>query len=78
MKRKLIIMAAIITAATQVVLGKSVYPREFKVFFSDRIASENAQSLRYEDDVLVLDEKTSVKAQKMLINEKNILDLWEH
>ena len=68
-------MAVIITVASQIVSGKSLYPQEFKVFFSDRIATENAQSLRYEDDVLVLDEKTSVKAQKMRINEKNILDL---
>lgn len=75
MKRKYFFMAVIITVASQIVSGKSLYPQEFKVFFSDRIATENAQSLRYEDDVLVLDEKISVKAQKMRINEKNILDL---
>ena len=75
MNRKLFVMAAIITAATQVVLGKPLYPQEFKVFFSDRLTTENAASLRYEDEVIVLDEKSSVTAQKMRINEKSILDL---
>lgn len=68
---------AVLTAgiiASQLVAGENLYPQEFKVFFSDRITTENAASLRFEDKVLVLDENTQVAAQTVKID-GNILDL---
>ncbi len=68
---------AILTAgiiATQLSASEKLYPQEFKVFFSDKITTENAASLRFEDDVLILDKKTQISAQPVKIT-GNILDL---
>ncbi|MBE6402722.1 MAG: metallophosphoesterase family protein [Lentisphaerae bacterium] len=72
-KKTLAVLTAGIIAA-QLTGAEKIYPQEFKVFLSDKITTENAASLRFEDDVLLLDEKTQIPAQKVKID-GNILDL---
>ena len=68
---------AVLTAgiiASQVVAAEKLYPQEFKVFFSDKLTTENAASLRFEDKVIILDENTRITSQTAKLSD-NILDL---
>ena len=72
MKRLVIAMTTIAAALTA--QAQIAYPREFKVFFSDKITTSHAATLRYEDDLLVLDEKTQISAVAAKLS-GNVLDL---
>ena len=68
---------AVLTAgiiAANISAAENLYPKDFKVFFSNEITTEHAASLRFEDDVLFLNEKNKVAAQKATVAD-NIIDL---
>ena len=72
-KKTLAVLTAGIIAAN-ISAAEKLYPKDFKVFFSNEITTEHAASLRFEDDQLFLDAKNKVSARKATVTD-NIIDL---